>query len=115
MHSVLFLFVVFMGIVQGFSMIAGSTEVIKMFENFNFNKTEILLFGITTLMSSILIFNPKTFLIGNFLLAVTILLLTLLQIQNQNLKEAFVEMPFLLMNLILVYLKHPFKTKILIQ
>jgi hypothetical protein len=104
-----------MGIVQGFSMIAGSTEMIKMFEDFNFNKAEILLFGITTLLSSILIFNPKTFLAGNFLMAATILVLFLLQIQNQNLKGAFVEIPFLLMNLILVYLKHPFKNNILLQ
>ncbi|MCD0468386.1 hypothetical protein [Flavobacterium sp. JAS] len=114
LHSGLFLFVVFMGIKQGFAIISGETEMMEMFEEFNFNKTEILLFGITTLGSGILIFFPKTFLAGNFLMAATILLLIFLQIQNQNIKGAFIEIPFLAMNLILVYWKHPF-TKVLLN
>lgn len=106
-HSGLFLFVVFMGIKQGFAMIGGSPEIIKMLEELNFNKTQILIFGIITLISAILIFHPKTFLIGNFLMAATILLLIFFHLQNQNLKGAFIEIPFLLLNIILVYLKYP--------
>ncbi|WP_316635406.1 hypothetical protein [uncultured Flavobacterium sp.] len=107
-HAGLFLFVVFMGIKQGYAIISGETEMIRMFEDFNFNKTQILVFGIITLISGFLIFHPKTFLAGNFIMATTILLLMVLQIQNQNLKGAIVEMPFLLMNIVLVYWKYPF-------
>jgi hypothetical protein len=110
-HVVLFLFVVFMGIKQGFSMIIGTPEMIKMFEDFNFNTTEILAFGIITLISSILIFHPKTFLVGNFLMATTILLLIFLQLQNYNTKGAFIELPFLMLNIILVYWQYPLKNK----
>lgn len=103
-----------MGVKQGYAIISGETEIMKMFEEFNFNKTQILLFGIVTLLSSILIFHSKTFLVGNFLMAGTILLLIFFQIQNKNLKGAFIEIPFLAMNLILVYWKHPF-SKILLN
>ncbi|TPG39290.1 hypothetical protein [Flavobacterium pectinovorum] len=109
-HSGLFLFVVCMGIKQGYAIINGETEMMKMFEDFSFNKTEILLFGIITLLSSILIFYPKTFLTGNILMATTILLLIFFQLHNLNIKGAFIEIPFLLMNIVLVYWKqkHPF-------
>jgi hypothetical protein len=110
-HSGLFLFVVFMGIKQGFSIISNSPEMMKMFKDFHFNNTEILIFGIITLVSGILIFHPKTFLAGNFLMAGTILLLIFLQLQNQNIKGAIIELPFLLMNLILVYWEYPFQNK----
>jgi hypothetical protein len=108
-HTGLLLFVVFMGIKQGFAMIGASPEMIKMLKELNFNKTQILVFGIITLISTILIFHPKTFLAGNFLMAATILFLMFLQLQNQNLKGAFIELPFLMMNIILVYLKYPFQ------
>jgi hypothetical protein len=107
-HSGLFLFVVFMGIKQGYSMISGSPEIVKMLEDLNFNNTEILLFGIITLISSFLIFHPNTFLSGNLVMAVTILLLIVLQIQNLNIKGALIEIPFLLMNIVLMYWKYPF-------
>ncbi|MBF4514778.1 hypothetical protein IRZ71_00390 [Flavobacterium sp. ANB] len=112
-HSGLFLFVVFMGIKQGYSMISGSPEIVKILESLSFNKTEILLFGIVTLLSGILIFHPKTFLAGNFIMFTTILLLIVVQIQNQNLKGAVIEIPFLLMNIFLVYLKYPFSNAFL--
>lgn len=112
-HSGLLLFVVFMGIKQGFSMISGSPEILKMLEDLNFNSIEILLFGIVTLISSFLIFHPKTFLIGNFIMAATIVLLIFLQIQIQNIKGALTEIPFLLMNLVLVYWKYPFESSFL--
>lgn len=107
-HSGLLLFVVFMGIKQGYSMISGSPEIVKMLEDLNFNNTEILLFGIVTLISSFLIFHPKTFFMGNLIIGVTIGLLIFLQIQNQNIKGAVIEIPFLLMNIVLVYWKYPF-------
>jgi len=107
-HSGLFLFVVFMGIKQGYAMISGSPEIVKLLEDLDFNNIEILLFGIVTLTSSFLIFHPKTLLLGNLLMAITILFLIVFQLQNQNIKGAFIEIPFLLMNLILVYWKYPF-------
>lgn len=107
-HSGLLLFVAFMGIKQGYSMISGSPEIVKMLENLSFSKTEIRLFGIVTLISAILILHPKSFFMGNLIMGVTIVLLIFLQIQNQNIKGAVIEIPFLLMNIILVYWKYPF-------
>ena len=112
-HSGLLLFVVFMGIKQGYSMISGSPQIVKMLEDLNFNNTEILLFGIVTLIGAILILHPKTFFMGNLIMGATIVLLIFLQIQNQNIKGAIIEIPFLLMNIILVYWKYPFSKVLL--
>lgn len=107
-HSGLFLFVVFMGIKQGYGMISSSPEIVKMLEGLSFSKTEILLFGIVTLISAILILHPKTFFMGNLIMGATIVFLIFLQIQNQNINGALIELPFLLMNIILVCWKYPF-------
>ena len=112
-HSGLLLFVVFMGIKQGYEMISGSLEIVKMLEDLSFNKTEILLFGIVTLISAILILHPKSFFMGNLIMGATIVLLIFLQIQNQNIKGAVIEIPFLLMNIVLVYWKYPFSKVLL--
>lgn len=112
-HSGLLLFVVFMGIKQGYGMITSSPEIVKMLEGLSFSKIEILLFGIVTLIGAILIIHPKSFFMGNLIMGATIVLLIFLQIQNQNIKGAIIEIPFLLMNIILVYWKYPFSKVLL--
>jgi hypothetical protein len=50
---------------------------------------------------------PRTFFLANVLNAVLILLIMALALRVGNLKTALIEIPFLAMPLLLIWLKHP--------
>lgn len=104
---VLILFAVFMGLKQGWGMVSGKPELLELFGKWNFSKTGVMVNGLITLLSAVLILFPETFVWGNFLMAAGILLIICLQLLHRDLKGAAVELPFLLMNLLIIYLKHP--------
>jgi len=56
-----------------------------------------------------LIIFPKTFVWGNFLMAAGILLIICFHLFDRDLKGVAIELPFLLLNLIIIYLQHPLK------
>lgn len=105
--SLLILFVVFMGFKQGWAMLTGTPEMLTMFSKWHFKKIGVQVFGVVTLLSALLILFPKTFIWGNILMAATILLLICLQLFAKNTKGAVIEIPFLLLNLALLYLGYP--------
>jgi len=107
--TLLMLVAVAMGLKQGWAMVSGKTEMLTMFARWNFSKTGVMIFGVVTLLSSILILIPKTFLWGNFLMAATILLIICFHLLENNLKGVAIEIPFLLLNLVIIYLQHPLK------
>jgi len=108
--SILILAAVFMGIKQGYAMFSGKPEMLEMFGKWNFTKTAVMATGIITLISSVLILHPRTFLWGNFLMAAGILMITCFHLLNKDLKGAAIEVPFLLLNLVIIYLGHPLKS-----
>lgn len=107
--GILVLVILFMGIKQGLAMVQSKPEMLTMFSKFGFNKTVVIVLGILLLLSIVLIVIPQTFVYGNFLMAAIILFLLCFQLYLGNIKGAFMEIPFLLLNLIAIYLKHPFK------
>lgn len=107
--GVLMLVAVFMGLKQGYAMVAAKPEMVSMFGKWNFTKTGLLVNGLITIISALLILHPKTFLWGNFLMAAGILLIICFHLQDKDLKAVLIELPFLLINLALLYLHHPFK------
>lgn len=106
-NSLLILFAVFMGVKQGYAMLTGKPEMLELFGKWNFNKTALSITGIVTLASALLILHPKTFVWGNFLMAAGILLIICFQLFSKNLKGAAIELPFFLLNLLIIYLQHP--------
>lgn len=108
LHSVLVVFAVFMGIKQGYSMLTSKPEITRLFDEWHFNKGAVSIIGIVTILSAVLILHPKTFFWGNFLMAATILLFISFHVNNKDLRGAAIETPFLLMNLLIIYLQHPF-------
>ncbi|MBV6479197.1 MAG: hypothetical protein HGGPFJEG_01958 [Ignavibacteria bacterium] len=106
-NSVLILVAVFMGLKQGWAMFTGKPEMLEMFSKWDFNKTGLLILGLITMISALLILHPKTFLWGNFLMAAGILLIICLHLLNKDLKGMAIELPFLLLNLLIIYLQHP--------
>ncbi|TZF93671.1 hypothetical protein FW781_18440 [Chryseobacterium panacisoli] len=109
-NSALILFAVFMGFKQGIAMISGKPEMAEMFGKWGFDKTGLMINGAVTILASVMILFPKTFVWGNFLMAAGILLIICFQLLNKDLKGAMIELPFLCLNLIIIYLQHPLKS-----
>lgn len=107
LNAALILFAVFMGLKQGWAMWTAKPEMLEMFGKWNFSKTGVMINGAITMLSAILILFPRTFLLGNFLMAAGILMIICLQLLNKDLKGAAIELPFLAMNLLIIYLQHP--------
>jgi len=109
-NSALILFAVFMGFKQGIAMISGKPEMTEMFGKWGFDKTALMINGAVTILASLMILFPKTFVWGNFLMAAGILMIICLQLFNKDLKGAMIELPFLCLNLLIIYLQHPLKS-----
>lgn len=109
LNSILILVAVFMGFKQGFAMLNAKPEMLEMFGKWNFSKNAVMINGAVTLLASVLILFPKTFVWGNFLMAAGILLIICLQLLNKDWKGVAIEIPFLLLNLVIIYLQHPLK------
>jgi hypothetical protein len=107
-NSILILVAVFMGLKQGYAMFSGKPEMLEMFNKWNFSKTGVMINGMVTIVSALLILHPKTFLWGNFLMAASILLIICFHLLDKDLKGVAIELPFFLINLIIIYLQHPF-------
>lgn len=108
-NAVLILVAVFMGIKQGWAMFSGKPEMLEMFSKWNFSNQAVMINGCITIIASTLIIFPKTFVWGNFLMAAGILMIICLQLLNKDLKGVAIELPFLLLNLVIIYLQHPLK------
>lgn len=106
-NSILMLFAAYMGIKHGWGGISGKPEVLEMFNKWNIGKYGVMTIGVLTMLSAVIMLIPKTFLWGNFLMAAGILLMMCLHIYDRDLKGAAIEIPFLLLSLLIIYLKHP--------
>ncbi len=109
-NSILILFALFMGTKQGYAMFSGRQEMLDMFGQWGFNKTFLTINGTVTMIAAVMIFFPKTFVWGNFLMAAGILLIICFHLLDRDLEGVLIELPFLIINLIIIYLQHPLKT-----
>jgi hypothetical protein len=108
-NAVLILVAVFMGMRQGYAMFSGKAEMLEMFGKWNFSKSAVMINGAVTMLSAVMILHPKTFIWGNFIMAAGILMLICLHLMDGNFKGVLLELPFLFLNLIIIYLQHPLK------
>lgn len=108
-NSALILIAVFMGFKQGIAMFSGKPEMTEMFGKWGFDKTGLMINGAITILAAIMILFPKTFVWGNFLMAAGILLIICFHLINKDLKGVMIELPFLFLNLLIIYLQHPLK------
>ncbi|MCB9307086.1 MAG: DoxX family protein [Lewinellaceae bacterium] len=107
LNSVFIIFAVYMGIKQGWAMFSAKPEMIDMFDRWQFGKTGVQTMGAITMLSALLILLPASFLWGNFLMAAGILLIICFHLWHNDLKGVIVELPFFLLNLVIIYLQHP--------
>jgi hypothetical protein len=106
-NSILILVTVFMGLKQGWAMFSGKAEMLEMFGKWNFSKTAVMANGAVTIIAAVMILFPKTFVWGNLLMATGILMIICLHLLDKDLKGVAIEIPFLLLNLVIIYLQHP--------
>jgi len=110
-NSVLILIAVFMGAKQGWNMLTAKPEMLEMFGKWDFSKNAVMINGAVTLLAAVLILFPRTFVWGNFLMSAGILMIICLQLLTRNLKGAAIELPFFLLNLLIIYLQYPLKNQ----
>lgn len=66
-------------------------------------------FGVFSIIMGLMILFPQTFFIGNLLNASTILLIMALSLRAGTIRTALLEIPFLALPLLLIWLKYPFR------
>ncbi|MDF7820719.1 hypothetical protein P1X15_24065 [Runella sp. MFBS21] len=84
-------------------------QSLKMMDELGISESVIPLMGALTILVGILLLIPKTFFWGNVLNAMSIVLIIALALRAGNLKMVLIEIPFLIMPLIMIWLKYPFK------
>ncbi|MGE9314031.1 hypothetical protein ACLOAU_20425 [Niabella sp. CJ426] len=65
--------------------------------------------GTLTILTGILLLFPKSFFWGNVLNAMSIVLIMTLAMRTGNIKMVVMEIPFLMIPFIMIWLKYPFK------
>jgi hypothetical protein len=66
-----------------------------------------IVLGIFIIAAGIMVVFPQTFVAANAINAATILLILILQLKNGNTKAAVIEIPFLLMPVVMLWLGYP--------
>lgn len=113
--GVLILFSAFMGIRQGlkgWNVKPGDTgPFVHIQEKLKFSSNTLKVFAALTILSGILLLVPQTFLFANILNISLFLFLIIRWLMIGDLKAALSEVPFLIIPVLLIYLKHPFAVK----
>ena len=84
-------------------------EQAKMMADLGIGKAMMPYVGVFSILTGLMLFFPQTFFLSNVLNACTIILIMALSLNIGNYKMALIEIPFLCMPLILIWLKYPFK------
>lgn len=106
-NAILILFALYMGLKQGWAMLTGKPEMLAMFSKWDIGKTGLVVLGSLTILGALLVLFPRTFVWGNFITAAGILFIIALHLSDKDLKGVMIELPFLLLSLIIIYLQHP--------
>ncbi|UEG52147.1 hypothetical protein LLH06_14365 [Mucilaginibacter daejeonensis] len=80
-----------------------------MMESLGINRSMIPVMVGLALLTGVLILIPRTFFLGNMINAMTIVLIMGLALRAGNVKVTLIEVPFLIMPLLMIWLKYPFK------
>lgn len=109
LSSVLILFSVYMGIKHGWGMVTAKPAMLEMFGKWNVGRNGVVILGGVGLIATLLILFPPTFLWGNLITACVILFIIASMLNQGDLKGVLIELPFLIIPLVMIYLQHPLK------
>ncbi|GAA4329357.1 hypothetical protein GCM10023149_34010 [Mucilaginibacter gynuensis] len=83
-------------------------ESLKMMSQLGLAEWTMPVFGICAVLVGLLLLIPKTFFSGNLLNALSVVFIMALALHAGNYKMALIEIPFLAIPLILIWIKYPF-------
>lgn len=86
-----------------------SPQQAKMMADLGISKSFVPVIGALSVAIGLLLLFPQTFFAANVLNAVIILLIMAFSLRAGNIKTALIEIPFLFLPLLLIWLKYPFK------
>lgn len=86
-----------------------TAEQAKMMADLGITKSMMPFVGALSIIIGLMLLFPQTFFVGNLLNAIVILLIMAFSLRAGNVKMAFIEIPFLVLPLLLIWLKYPFK------
>ena len=109
MSGVLILITAFLSFKHGWDGLTMKPEAVNMLTELGIGELGGKVMSVFTIAVGLLILFPQTFFAGNLLNAALILLIMALSLKTGNLKTALIEIPFLLMPLVMIWLGHPFK------
>ena len=101
-----------MGLRHGVDLLRSTPAKVQESLHITLNQPTILAVGALTCVGAILILFPQTFLAANFISAAVVLYLAAVQSKAHNLPGALVELPFVLLPLLVLYLGYPFKHQV---
>lgn len=87
-----------------------TAEQAKMMSDLGITKAMMPYFGILSVAIGLMLLFPQTFFIGNLLNAIVIVWIMAASLASGNWKMALIEIPFLALPLVLIWLKYPFKS-----
>ena len=105
----LILITAFLSFKHGWEGLTNKPEAVKMLTELGIGEVGGKVMSVVTLAVGLLILFPQTFFAGNLLNAGVILVIMALALKAGNLKIALIEIPFLLMPLVMIWLGHPLR------
>ena len=108
---VLLLVSVFLSFKHGWDTInyKSNPATVKAMAELRINDTVVPWFGVFAVAIGVLLLIPKTFFLGNVLNAISIVVIMALAVRAGNFKMVLLEIPFLIIPLVMIWLKYPFK------
>jgi len=107
--GILILFSVYIGVSHGSRVFSKPTEsYLEMMNKLGITDILRIAIGVWSIVSAVLILYPPTFFIGNLSRASLLVAMMALALKVGNYKFALIEVPFLALPLLLIYLGHPF-------
>ena len=86
-----------------------TAEQAKIMANLGITQSIMPYFGVFSIIIGLMLFFPQTFFASNVLHAVIVVMIIVLSLRAGDYRMAMIEIPFLALPLIMLWLKYPFK------
>jgi hypothetical protein len=107
--AILVLLAFVVGLRHGVDLIRSTPAKVLETLHISLSQPTVLTIEIFTCVGAVLVLFPQTFFAANFISAAVVLYLAAVQSKAHNLRGALIELPFVLLPLLLLYLGYPFK------
>ncbi|GAA4451627.1 hypothetical protein [Rurimicrobium arvi] len=87
----------------------GNPQSVKMMDALGISEWIIPVMGTLAILTGVLLLFPRTFFLGNLLNALSIVLIMALALRAGNMHMVIMEIPFLVIPLVMIWLKYPFR------